>query len=87
MDAIIKTAFDHALNDIDIAKITRNKARILFYRDLKKYNNIIDAIGPNQQCVLLFPADENYKNNHIMKINYILHEYITEKNIIKVLSC
>ena len=68
MDGIIQTAFDYALNDVDIAKVTRNKAKLLFYKDLVKYSNIIDAIGPTGQCVLLFPTDNDYKNNHWIAI-------------------
>jgi len=70
MDGIIKTAFDYALNDIDIQKVTRNQAKILFYKDLVKYNNIIDAIGDTGQLVLLFPTDNAYKNNHWIALLY-----------------
>ena len=40
----------------DVQLLTRGKVVVRLYKDLLKFNNIIDALGPNGQMVLLFPV-------------------------------
>lgn len=78
MDEIIQTAYNHSLSDIDINKVTRNQGKVLLYKDLQKYNHILDAIGPTNQLVLLFPVESDTNGHWIAlifhpKTNIIYH--------------
>lgn len=61
MDKIIANSVGHQLADYDVKKIAPN-ARILLYKDLLEYDNIIDAIGKTGQLILLFPTHKDKDN-------------------------
>ena len=59
MDNIIKLSYEYSLNEINIDKVTRGQAKVMLYKDLANHNDIIDAIGPTNKMVLLFPVQSD----------------------------
>ena len=51
--------------------ITRGKAVVRLYKDLLKFDNIIDALGKNGMMILLFPMVSD-NNGHWISV--LLHE-------------
>lgn len=49
-----------ALSNRDITKLLNNKAKIILYPNLHKYQNIDQVLGPNEACVLLFEFKPEY---------------------------
>nr|VAV82190.1 hypothetical protein GUARANI_11 [Guarani virophage] len=49
-----------ALSNFDILEMLDNKAEIVLYPNLIKYETIDDVLGPYGACVLLFEAKKNY---------------------------
>lgn len=60
MERIAKKLEGKSLSGTDVLKLVSNKARILTYSDLMKYDNIQDAMGPHKALILLYTTRHNY---------------------------
>ena len=70
MDNVIRGIYVNDLSGGDVQLLTRGKAVVRLYEDLLKFNNIIDALGPNGQMVLLFPVLSNSSGHWIGTLYY-----------------
>ena len=70
MDTIIRSVYVNDLTGNDVQLLTRGKAVVRLYKDLLKFNNIIDALGPNGQMVLLFPVASDTSGHWVSIISY-----------------
>lgn len=73
---IIKQYEDIALSDKQVLKLIDNKANLILYTDLHKYNNIDQILNPYGACIVLFEAKPRY--GHwccIFKVNDNLLEF------------
>ena len=48
------------LSDSDVLKLVENKAKILVYSDLQKYDTLDEALGPHQAAFLLYESQPDY---------------------------
>ena len=69
MDKLIHNLMSYELNGDDVRKITRGNSKIMLYKELQKYDSIIDAIGPTHQLILMFPVENDY-SGHWLSILY-----------------
>ena len=69
MDNVIRGIYVNDLSGGDVQLLTRGKAAVRLYEDLLKFNNIIDALGPNRQMILLYPVLSN-SSGHWLAILY-----------------
>ena len=69
MDKLVHNLISYELNGSDVKTITRGQAKICLYKDLQKYKNIIDAIGPTHQMILMFPVESDF-SGHWLAILY-----------------
>lgn len=60
MDQIIKQLNNYALTGRQVLEIIDNKANILTYPQLMKYDNIDDALGPHGALILMYMTTDNY---------------------------
>lgn len=60
MDTIIKEYENKALSDAEVLKLIDGKANMVMYRNLHKFNDIDEILGPHGACILLFEAKPNY---------------------------
>ena len=67
---IIKKYRDIALSNDDVLRLVKGKANMLLYRNLHKFDNIDDILGPYGACFLLFEWKERYGHwTLIFKVN------------------
>lgn len=57
---IIQQAKKKSLSSKDVLKLVDNKANLLIYHQLTKYNNIDDALGKYGALILLYETKKNY---------------------------
>lgn len=48
------------LSDSDVLKLVENKANVLVYSDLQKYNTLDEALGPHGAIFLLYETQPDY---------------------------
>jgi len=68
MNNLLKATLNQELSSEDIKKICPD-ANIMLYEELQQYNDIIDAIGPTNVMILLFPVQSNH-NGHWISVIY-----------------
>jgi hypothetical protein len=68
MDNIIRSVYDYDLSGVDVEKITRGKAEVRLYKDLLKFNSILEAIGKHGMMLLLFPVSSDTSGHWISVI-------------------
>jgi len=51
---------DEALSNNKIMKLINKKANLMTYSELKKYDNLDEALGPHDALVLLYETRENF---------------------------
>ena len=69
MDKIIKSIYTQDLTGQDVGITTNGKCPVHLYKDLLKYNHIMDIIGENGACIVLFPVKSS-TNGHWIAILY-----------------
>lgn len=69
MDKIIKSIYTQDLTGQDVEITTNGKCPVHLYKDLLKYNHIMDIIGENGACIVLFPVKSS-TNGHWIAILY-----------------
>ena len=77
MDNVIRGVYSNDLSGVDIETITRGKAVVRLYKDLLKYDNIIDALGKHGMMILLFPV-ANDESGHWIAVLYSEKEKLIE---------
>ena len=65
MDNLIKKIVQIDLNGSNITFLTKNKASLKLYEQLKNYNNIFDAVKPFNNLILLFPTTSDTVGHYI----------------------
>ena len=68
MNNLLKATLNQELSSEDIKKICPD-AYIMLYEELQQYNDIIDAIGPTNVLIILFPVQSNH-NGHWITVLY-----------------
>jgi hypothetical protein len=69
MDKLIKSIYSQDLTGQDVETTTNGKCPVHLYKDLLKYNHIMDIIGENGACIVLFPVKSS-TNGHWIAILY-----------------
>jgi hypothetical protein len=59
MDKLITSIYEQDLNGIDVNYLTKGKAIMLLYKDLLKFDSILDAFGSVNNIILLFPVQND----------------------------
>jgi len=57
---ILKIYKGVSLSDLDVLKLVKNRAKVLLYKDLKKYNTLDEALGPHEAIFLLYETKPQY---------------------------
>lgn len=55
---LIDRAKTKALSGEEILNMLHNKTNLMLYRDLYKYDNLKDVLGPHKACVILYETRE-----------------------------
>lgn len=69
MDKLINTILEEeSLTGLNIDKITKGKAKVILYEDLRKFNDIIKVFGKYNNLIVLFPTEKSNYNGHWIAI-------------------
>lgn len=60
LDEIVKIYKGVSLSDLDVLKLVNNKARVMLYKDLAKYQTLDEALGPHGAIFLLYESEPQY---------------------------
>ena len=72
MDNLIKSIYVDDLDLVDVKTLTNNKCPIVLYDNLDINDDILEVIGKNNRCFLLFPTVHGSNNGHWLSL--ILYE-------------
>lgn len=61
---------DYPLRGKDILDKLDGKTNLIFYKDLKKFNNILDVLEPWKSCVILYPMQSGLGHWTCLFYNY-----------------
>jgi len=57
---ILKVYKGISLSDLDVLKLVKNQAKVLLYKDLKKYRTLDEALGPHGAAIILYESRPGY---------------------------
>jgi len=70
MDNLIKSIYVDDLDLVDVKTLTNNKCPIVLYDNLDINDDILEVIGKNNRCFLLFPTVHGSNSGHWLSILY-----------------
>lgn len=56
----VKELMAISLSDTDVLRLVENRAKVLVYSDLQKYDTLDEALGDHEAFYLLYESKENY---------------------------
>jgi len=65
MDNLVKNIYKEDLTGVDVDFLSKNKAKLLLYKDLLNYNTIFDAFGKFNNIILLFPVQSDTRGHWV----------------------
>ena len=70
MDNLIKSIYVDDLDLVDVKTLTNNKCPIVLYDNLDINDDILEVIGKNNRCFLLFPTVHGSNSGHWLALLY-----------------
>ena len=70
MDNLIKSIYVDDLDLVDVKTLTNNKCPIVLYDNLDINDDILEVIGKNNRCFLLFPTVHGSNDGHWLALLY-----------------